>query len=102
MLLKRINDPIHGLMEFDDRIIQFIDTPHFQRLRNIKQLGTTYYVFPGASHNRFEHSIGVAHLAHSLVKRLQDMQPALVVEKDLECVTLAALCHDLGTLISLN
>ena len=45
-------------MEFDDWTIQFIDTPQFQRLRNIKQLGTTYYVFPGASHNRFEHSIG--------------------------------------------
>ncbi|CAB5208884.1 unnamed protein product [Rhizophagus irregularis] len=96
MLPKRINDPIHGLMEFDDWVIQFIDTPHFQRLRNIKQLGTTYYVFPGASHNRFEHSIGVAHLAYSLVKGLQDRQPDLEVEKDLECVTLAALCHDLG------
>lgn len=96
MLPKRINDPIHGLMEFDDWVIQFIDTPHFQRLRNIKQLGTTYYVFPGASHNRFEHSIGVAHLAYSLVKGLQDRQPDLKVEKDLECVTLAALCHDLG------
>ncbi|RIA97929.1 HD phosphohydrolase domain-containing protein [Glomus cerebriforme] len=96
MLPKRINDPIHGLMEFDDWTIQFIDTPHFQRLRNIKQLGTTYYVFPGASHNRFEHCLGVAHLAHSLVKRFQDTQPNLKVEKDLECVTLAALCHDLG------
>ncbi len=45
-------------MEFDDVTVQFIDTPHFQRLRNIKQLGTTYYVFPGASHNRFEHCLG--------------------------------------------
>jgi deoxynucleoside triphosphate triphosphohydrolase SAMHD1 len=45
-------------MEFDDWAVQFIDTPQFQRLRNIKQLGTTYYVFPGASHNRFEHCLG--------------------------------------------
>ncbi|CAG8494845.1 12102_t:CDS:10 [Funneliformis caledonium] len=96
MLPKRINDPIHGLMEFDDWTLSFIDTPHFQRLRNIKQLGTTYYVFPGASHNRFEHCLGTAYLANTLVKRIQVTQPNYKVEKDLECVTLAALCHDLG------
>lgn len=45
-------------MELEDWIIKFIDTEHFQRLRNIKQLGTTYYVYPGASHNRFEHCLG--------------------------------------------
>ncbi|CAI2168138.1 14688_t:CDS:10 [Funneliformis geosporum] len=96
MLPKRINDPIHGLMEFDDWMFGIIDTPHFQRLRNIKQLGTTYYVFPGACHNRFEHCLGTAYLANSLVKRIQDTQPNYKVEKDLECVTVAALCHDLG------
>ncbi|CAB4413906.1 unnamed protein product [Rhizophagus irregularis] len=89
-MTKRIQDPIHGLMEFDDWVVKFIDTEHFQRLRSIKQLGTFYYVYPGASHNRFEHSLGVAHLAHSLAKRIG------CDEKDLKCVTLAALCHDLG------
>lgn len=44
-------------------IMKFIDTPQFQRLRDLKQLGATYYVFPGASHNRLEHSIGVSYLA---------------------------------------
>lgn len=87
---KRIQDPIHGLMEFEDWVVKFIDTEHFQRLRNIKQLGTTYYVYPGASHNRFEHCLGVAYLAHSLAKKLDCRQD------DLKCVTLAALCHDLG------
>ncbi|RGB40297.1 hypothetical protein C1646_637176 [Rhizophagus diaphanus] len=77
-------------MEFDDWVVKFIDTEHFQRLRSIKQLGTSYYVYPGASHNRFEHSLGVAHLAHSLAKRMG------CSGKDLKCVTLAALCHDLG------
>ncbi|PKY38250.1 HD phosphohydrolase domain-containing protein [Rhizophagus irregularis] len=94
---KRIQDPIHGLMEFENWIIKFIDTEHFQRLRNIKQLGTTYYVYPGASHNRFEHCLGVAHLSRSLVKRIQETQPELEHDENgLKCVTLAALCHDLG------
>ncbi|GES92426.1 HD phosphohydrolase domain-containing protein [Rhizophagus clarus] len=94
---KRIQDPIHGLMEFNDWIIKFIDTEHFQRLRNIKQLGTTYYVYPGAIHSRFEHCLGVAYLARSLVKRISEKQPELKCnKKDLKCVTLAALCHDLG------
>ena len=48
------------------------------------------------------YNLGVAHLAHSLVKRVHDKQPELKVEKDLECVTLAALCHDLGTLVNLE
>lgn len=52
------NDPIHGHIELHPLLIKIIDTPQFQRLRNIKQLGGTYFVFPGASHNRFEHSIG--------------------------------------------
>lgn len=52
------NDPIHGHVELHPLLIRIIDTPQFQRLRYIKQLGGTYFVFPGACHNRFEHSIG--------------------------------------------
>ena len=51
------NDPIHGHVELHPLLVKIIDTPQFQRLRNIKQLGGKYFVFPGASHNRFEHSI---------------------------------------------
>ncbi|CAG8528970.1 4887_t:CDS:10 [Cetraspora pellucida] len=93
---KLINDPIHGYMSFEKWAIEVIDTPHFQRLRDIKQLGTTYYVFPSASHNRFEHSLGTAHLAYTLTKRLQEQSGIEKSDNDLECVTLAALCHDLG------
>ncbi len=52
------NDPIHGHIELHPLLLCFIDTPQFQRLRHIKQLGGAYLVFPGASHNRFEHSVG--------------------------------------------
>ena len=52
------NDPIHGHIELHPLMVKIIDTPQFQRLRYIKQLGGSYWVFPGAAHNRFEHSIG--------------------------------------------
>ena len=52
------NDPIHGHIEIHPLCMRVIDTPQFQRLRYIKQLGACYLVFPGASNNRFEHSLG--------------------------------------------
>jgi len=52
------NDPIHGSIELHWLLVKLIDTPQFQRLRRLKQLGASYYVFPGACHQRFEHSIG--------------------------------------------
>uniref|UniRef100_A0A8C5L0U9 Deoxynucleoside triphosphate triphosphohydrolase SAMHD1 n=1 Tax=Jaculus jaculus TaxID=51337 RepID=A0A8C5L0U9_JACJA len=92
-----INDPIHGHIEFHPLLIRIIDTPQFQRLRYIKQLGGGYYVFPGASHNRFEHSLGVGYLAGCLVRSLSEKQPELQIsERDMLCVQIAGLCHDLG------
>ncbi|XP_053281037.1 deoxynucleoside triphosphate triphosphohydrolase SAMHD1 isoform X1 [Pleuronectes platessa] len=94
---KVFNDPIHGHVVLHPLLIRIIDTPQFQRLRNIKQLGGVYFVFPGASHNRFEHSIGVGHLAGQLVKALNDRQPELLISpRDILCVQIAGLCHDLG------
>ncbi|CAI5647719.1 unnamed protein product [Oreochromis niloticus] len=83
---KVFNDPIHGHIELHPLLVKIIDTPQFQRLRSIKQLGGGYYVFPGASHNRFEHSIGVGHLAGEFD----------ISERDVLCVQIAGLCHDLG------
>ncbi|XP_039647665.1 LOW QUALITY PROTEIN: deoxynucleoside triphosphate triphosphohydrolase SAMHD1-like [Perca fluviatilis] len=94
---KVFNDPIHGTVELHPLLIKIIDTPQFQRLRNIKQLGGGYFVYPGASHNRFEHSIGVGHLAGQLVEALRTRQPELDIdERDILCVKIAGLCHDLG------
>ena len=56
---KLFQDSIHGTIELSPISVKIVDTPEFQRLRNIKQLGSAYYVFGSASHNRFEHSIGV-------------------------------------------
>ncbi|XP_067856867.1 deoxynucleoside triphosphate triphosphohydrolase SAMHD1 [Heptranchias perlo] len=95
--VKVFNDPIHGHIEIHPLLVRIIDTPQFQRLRFIKQLGGTYFVFSGASHNRFEHSIGVGYLAGQLVKALSERQPELrISHRDILCVQIAGLCHDLG------
>ena len=96
-LSKIFNDPIHGHIEVHPLCVKVIDTPQFQRLRDISQLGGTYFVFAGASSNRFEHSIGVSHYAKKFVKRIRKNQPELeITDVDVLCVELAGLCHDLG------
>jgi HD superfamily phosphohydrolase len=67
------NDPIHGYMEFDPLLVAIIHTPCFQRMKDIKQLGASYWIFPSASHNRFEHSLGTGHLAGMMIERLKDV-----------------------------
>lgn len=54
----RYVDPIHGIIELPEIIFEIINTEFFQRLRNLKQLGASSYVFPGSTHTRFEHCIG--------------------------------------------
>ncbi|CAF4375878.1 unnamed protein product, partial [Rotaria sp. Silwood2] len=94
---KIFNDPIHGSIELHWLLVKLIDTPEFQRLRRLKQLGASYYVFPGACHQRFEHSLGTCYLAGELLMHLRQKQPELnITDKDTLCVQMAALCHDLG------
>ncbi|KAI0092891.1 hypothetical protein BDY19DRAFT_990567 [Irpex rosettiformis] len=94
---RTFKDTVHDYITLDHRICRIIDTPHFQRLRHIQQLGTSSYVWPVATHTRFAHCLGVAHLANKLIQTLQKKQPELrITDEDVFCVTAAGLCHDLG------
>ncbi|XP_055890984.1 deoxynucleoside triphosphate triphosphohydrolase SAMHD1-like [Biomphalaria glabrata] len=95
--LKIFNDPIHGHIQLHPACQMIVDTPEFQRLRDIKQLGTVYFVYPGAAHNRFEHSLGVCHLAGQFTRALRESQPELgITDVDILCVEIAGLCRDIG------
>lgn len=94
---KLIKDPIHGTIEIDEYLLKFIDTPQFQRLRNLYQLGDLYWVFPGATHRRFEHCIGASYLSEQLCSILQNNQPSLkITNHDKILIGLAGLCYNLG------
>jgi len=94
--IKVFNDPVLGHIEMHPLCTKIIDTPQFQRLRDIKQLGGCYYVFPGAAHNRFEHSVGVSYLAGKLCHTLKKQSSLNITNEDILCVKIAGLCHDLG------
>ena len=87
----QIRDPIHNFISLNEEQVKVIDTPIFQRLRNIKQLALASLIYPGALHTRFDHSLGVFHVAKSVLRRLElnNREEARVVE-------FAALLHDLG------
>ncbi|KAF8822856.1 metal-dependent phosphohydrolase HD domain-containing protein [Cardiosporidium cionae] len=98
---KEVSDRVHLTVAFDRWIFDnIIDSHYFQRLRYLCQLGACKYVYPGATHTRFEHSLGVGQLARELFKKLaakfnfscQYGETARL----LKCVQIAGLCHDLG------
>jgi HD superfamily phosphohydrolase len=94
---KIFNDPIYCNIELSSITLQFIDTPQFQRLRDIKQLGFLSYIFPSAVHTRFEHSIGTGYLATELIKEFKNKQPELyITNRDIGIINIAATCHDLA------
>jgi HD superfamily phosphohydrolase len=98
---RRIRDPIHDLIEFSkDDLDQLawaaLNSPEFQRLRRIKQLGFSELVFPGATHSRLAHSIGVFHTARQL-SRLISSRLGKDFDPDRSTIAqAAALVHDLG------
>jgi HD superfamily phosphohydrolase len=95
-----IYDNIHGYINLDPISSAIIDTPIFQRLRNIHQTGIMYLVFPTANHSRFEHSIGTYHLATQMISNIAKKQPELkITEEIIQLVGIAGLTHDLGHLL---
>ncbi len=104
---KRIRDPVHGLIVFeegnprDELAWALLNTPEMQRLRRIRQLGVSEFVYPGATHSRFAHSVGVYHCAKQLSKiihrefRRQGKEEDFDQDKADDAI-LAALLHDIG------
>ena len=101
-----IRCPVHGFVRLNDWERTIIEQPAFQRLRRIRQLAWTDYVYPGAMHTRFEHSLGVMHVAtllyESIVRQSKDVLVSELaykqegLERHKQLVRLAALLHDVG------
>jgi len=89
-----ITDPIHDFIRINNTEKQIIDTSIFQRLRRIKQLSGAHLTYPGAQHTRFEHSLGVMHIASMAGESL--CSKGLISRNDILNLRLAALLHDIG------
>lgn len=93
---KIINDPVHGFVNIpSDFIYDIIEHPFIQRLRRIQQLGLTHYVYPGATHSRFQHTIGAMHLMMLAIVSLRYKNIEITPEEE-EAVLIAILLHDIG------
>jgi HD superfamily phosphohydrolase len=90
---KLIRDAVHGDIEMGPLEVEIIDTPEFQRLRGIKQLGTAYLVFPSAMHTRFEHSLGTSWMAWRMINILKRTRTIAADEE--QSIRVAALLHDI-------
>ena len=89
-----IIDPIHDFIRVYDHELQIIDNPIFQRLRRIRQLSGAHLTYPAAQHTRFEHSLGVMHIASQAGQALKEKE--LLKSDDIEILRVAGLLHDIG------
>ncbi len=97
--MKILRDTVHGDIGLTQEELQIIDTPEFQRLRGIRQLGTSYLVFPGALHGRFEHSLGTCWMTKRMIEEINrragnGSQPAIPPERA-RFLAIAGLLHDI-------
>ena len=88
--MKHVRDPLYGYIELNDAEQDIVDSPEMQRLRRIRQLGLSNLVYPGGTHTRFQHSLGVMHLAGKFAESLN-----LKEERKKE-LRIAGLMHDSG------
>ncbi|MEM9919804.1 MAG: HD domain-containing protein [Bacteroidota bacterium] len=93
---KIFNDPVYGFVTIPHPILfDLIEHPYFQRLRRIKQVGLTHYVYPGALHTRFHHAIGALHLMRQAIDVLRS-KDVDITEEEAIAVSIAILLHDIG------
>lgn len=93
---KIINDPVYGFIRIPyESCYDVIQHPWFQRLRRIRQLGVTEFVYPGATHSRFHHALGAMHLVNKAIESLRT-KGVDISEEDSEATHLAILLHDIG------
>jgi HD superfamily phosphohydrolase len=91
--MSEIRDPIYGFITPSETEFKIINTILFQRLRRIRQLAMAYLVYPGANHTRFDHSIGVHHIASLMSDKLL---PGKENDEKRRIIRLASLLHDVG------
>ncbi len=91
-----IRDPLWNNIRVDPVALRLIDTPVFQRLRYVRQLGLAHLVYPGATHSRFEHAVGTYHLARRTITMLSERGDMDHLRDDMSIIAPAALLHDLG------
>lgn len=89
-----IIDPIHGFIRVYNHELEIIDNPIFQRLRRIRQLSGAQLTYPSAQHTRFEHSLGVMHIANQAADAL--FEKGIINTDDKEILRLTGLIHDIG------
>ena len=93
---KIINDPVFGFLDIpSDLLYDILQHPYVQRLNRIRQLGLSYFVYPGAMHSRFLHSLGAMHLMQEALRSLRQKGIA-ISDEEAEAAMIAILLHDLG------
>ncbi len=96
MTSKIINDPVFGFLNIPDGVLfTILQHPYMQRLNRIRQLGLSFFVYPGAMHSRFLHSLGAMHLMHEAITSLCE-KGVDITEKEATAAMAAILMHDVG------
>ena len=90
-------DELYGPLDIPKYCWKIIDTPEYQRMRYIQQLGCASMIWPCATHTRFEHCLGVGHLAQVFMRHISEVQPEIEIKEEyVQAVVIAGLTHDLG------